>query len=165
MRTFKSKEVPCMDPRCRYFKKGKVGKGFSVPVEREVDTAIAIRPIQAKFDHPTMKNLILVAGGGDFVDMVTTLRDTFNINVFICAWSESLDYKISQLATTIYLDELFDKITIPGGGQLTNADRLRQEQMFANYKNKAALIEAATHKYPDAHDYENCLTFAVQLIS
>ena len=60
-----------------------------------------------------MKNLILVAGGGDFVDMVKTLRDTFEINVFICAWSESLDDKISQLATTIYLDELFDKISTP----------------------------------------------------
>ena len=163
MRTFKSKGVKCLDPKCKHFSNDNK---FSVPVEREVDTAIAIRPIQAKFDHPTMKNLILVAGGGDFVDMVTTLRDTFNIKVFICAWSESLDYKISQLATTIYLDELFDKITRPErGGQLTNADRLRQEQLFANYKNKAALIEAATHKYPDAHDYENCLTFAVQLIS
>ena len=141
-------------------------KGFSVPVEREVDTAIAIRPIQAKIDHPTMKNLILVAGGGDFVDMVTTLRDTFKINVFICAWSESLDDKISQLATTIYLADIFEKITRrEEGGLLTNADRLRQEQLFDNYKNKAALIEAATHKYPDAHDYDNCLMFAVQLIS
>ncbi len=113
-----------------------------------------------------MKNLILVAGGGDFVDMVKTLSEEFDINIFICAWSESLDDEIAQLAKTIYLDEIFDRIsTVRPGADLTNADRLRQEELFDNYKNKEALIEAATHKYPDAHDYEKCLTFAVQLIS
>jgi hypothetical protein len=74
---------------------------FSVPVEREVDTAIAIRPIQAKNDHPTMKNLILIAGSGDFMDLITTLKEVFQIKVIIIAWSESLDDGIEHLASNM----------------------------------------------------------------
>ena len=125
-----------------------------------------MRPIRAKMEHPTMKNLILLAGDGDFTDMVKFMLNTFKVNVFIFAWAESLNYGISELGKTVYLDEIFEAVSkVEPGATLTNADRLKQDSLFEQCRNRDALFEAAIHKYPDAHDYKNCLRFALQLIS
>jgi len=50
------------------------------------------------------------------------------------------------------------------GAKETNADKLKQHPLIEKYRNRDALIEAAIHKYPDEHDYKNCLSFALQLI-
>ena len=48
-----------------------------------------------------MKNLILVAGDGDFTDMVKFMKETFNVRVFMFAWSASVNYQISTIASDI----------------------------------------------------------------
>jgi hypothetical protein len=84
-----------------------------------------------------MKNLILLAGDGDFTDMVKLMREKLHVRVFIFAWSDCIDYKISTLADTTYLDELFEKISVAKiNAKQTNADRLRQEQIIIGYKKK-----------------------------
>jgi hypothetical protein len=63
------------------------------------------------------------------------------------------------------LDEIFERISVPGrNATLTNADKLNNEPRIKDFKGRDALIEAATHKYPDKHDYENCLRFAEELM-
>ncbi len=117
-------------PACPY-SKGKKSAGLSYPMQREVDIAIAMRPIRAKVEHPTMKNLILLAGDGDFTDMVKFMLNTYKVNVFIVGWSDSLNYRISELVQTVYLDELFETISmVKPGATLTNADRLKQDPLF-----------------------------------
>jgi len=102
----------CPKPGCEYASKGKGVGGFPTKVQREVDIAIAIRPVKAKIDHPTMKNLILLAGDGDFTDMVKFMKDTFNVRVLMFAWSASVNYDILQkVSDVVYLDEIFDKIS------------------------------------------------------
>ena len=61
---------------------------------------------------------------------------------------------------------LFSDISEPiQGAQLTNADRLRREPWLSELPNKVALIEAATHKYPEEHDYRKCKEFALALLA
>ena len=76
-----------------------------------------------------MKNLILVAGDGDFTDMVLFMKNTKNVNVYIFAWSGSVNHEISKKATqTFFLDDLVKDISKPKkNAKLTNADRLKQE--------------------------------------
>jgi len=114
-------------------------------------------------DHPTLKNLILLAGDGDFTDMVKLMKETYNVRVFIVAWSASVNFKISELASnTIYLDEIFETISVANrGGNPSNAERLRK---LPELKFSACVIEAATYKYPDEHDFDKCLDFALQLL-
>lgn len=117
-------------PACPY-SVGKAANGLSFPMQREVDIAIAMRPIRAKVEHPTMKNLILLAGDGDFTDMVKFMLNTYKVNVFIVGWSDSLNYRISELVQTVYLDDLFETISmVKPGAKLTNADRLKQDPLF-----------------------------------
>ncbi len=166
MREMQTHYAFCKNRQGCSYAKGRSEKGFSFEMQREVDIAIAMRPIKAKKEHPTMKNLILVTGDGDFTDMIKFMKNTLNVKVFIVAWFNSVNWGITELAETIYLDELFDSISVVNpGGTLTNADRLKQEPLFANFSNKDALIEAAIHKYPETHDYKNCLMFAIKLIS
>ena len=69
-----------------------------------------------------MKNLILVAGDGDFIDMVKLMKDTLNVNVIIFSWSGSYNYDISKLANEHYFfDDLFEKIS-KAKAKLSNAD-------------------------------------------
>ena len=90
MRTYKSKNVNCPNRDCIY---AKNKRSFKYPVQREVDTAIAMTAVRARAQNRvTMKNLIILAGDGDFTDLVRVMSETFKINVFIFAWSESLDY-------------------------------------------------------------------------
>ncbi len=106
--------------------------------------------------------MIFIVGDGDFFDMVKLLQETFKRNVFMFAWSESLDNEIPRLVKPTYLDLLFLEISQPGQrARPTNADRLRGLQEIENFKNRDLLIEAATHKFPDEHDYDNCVMFAI----
>jgi hypothetical protein len=90
MRSYKLKNVNCPNRDCIYAKKKR---SFKYPVQREVDTAIAMTAVRARAENRvTMKNLIILAGDGDFTDLVRVMSETFKINVFIFAWSESLDY-------------------------------------------------------------------------
>lgn len=84
----------CENTACTY-SKGGGSKGVSYPVQREVDIAIAMRPIRAKVEHPTMKNLILLAGDGDFTDMIKFMLNTYKVNVIIVCWSDSINHGIS----------------------------------------------------------------------
>jgi hypothetical protein len=102
-----------------------------------VDTAIAIRPLKTKYKHLELKNLILVIGDCDFVDMVKLMKETYGLKVWIFAWSASIDYQIQRkdrgADEIIYFDELFKKISVPkAGANLTNADRLRKVQEIEN---------------------------------
>ena len=99
--------------------------------------------------------------------MVKLMQETFKFEVTIFAWSKSIDGQIDRLAAhTNYLDIIFDSISVPGrNAQLTNADKLNNEPMLMNFKYKDDIIDAATHKYPDAHDYDNCLRFAEVLMT
>ena len=110
-----------------------------------------------------MKNLILVAGDGDFTDMVKFMKETFNVRVFMFAWSASVNYQISTIASDIiYLDEIFESVSEANrGSQLTNAEKLRTIEIL---KGRESVIEAATHKWPEPHEYNKCLEFAIKLL-
>lgn len=75
------------------------------------------------------------------------------------AWSASVNFKISALASnTIYLDEIFEKISEANrGGTLSNAERLRK---LPELKFSEVVIEAATYKFPNEHDFDKCFDFA-----
>jgi len=100
--------------------------------------------------------------------MVKLMQETFKFKVTIFAWSKSIDSQIEGLPDnrTKYLDMIFESISLAGkDAQKNNADKLGEEQMLMNFKYKNDIIDAATHKYPDAHDYKNCLRFAEVLMT
>ncbi len=70
-------------------------------------------PVTAKLDHPTMKTFVLLAGDGDFTDMVKFMRQKMNVNVVLVSWSASVNYGITQLVNqALYLDEIWIEISV-----------------------------------------------------
>ena len=45
-----------------------------------------------------MDTLILVAGDGDFIDMVKCMQEIYNVKVYVIAWASSLSYNMGELA-------------------------------------------------------------------
>ena len=125
--------------------------------------AIGMLPIRYKMEHPDLENVILVGGDGDLIDAVDFLQDVLKVKVFVVAWSACLSNKLGDKAFHVLrLDELFDDISEPTvNARLTNADKLKKH--LEGTINLDILVEAATHKYPDEHDYNNCLNFALEL--
>jgi uncharacterized LabA/DUF88 family protein len=163
MRWFKPKNSYCKDKDCKcpHNKKTEGFKPIIQNVQAQCDIAIAVKPIQFKVEHPEMKNLILVAGDGDFLDVVKLMKNTFKVKVIIFSWSGSFNYEILKEADeSFFFDDLFGKISHEKG-RPSNGDQLMQEPLF---NQQSAAIIAAVHKYPKEDDYEACRNFALQLI-
>jgi len=123
MRSFKKKKAYCPNKSCLFTSRGKGQGGFDTEVQREVDIAIAIRPVKAYREHPTMKTFILLAGDGDFTDMLKFVKTDLGLRVILVAWSQSVNGNIPDyVSETYYLDNIFDQISEPniGNKDLTN---------------------------------------------
>ena len=107
LRTFKQRLAYCPDQSCHY------SQGFQTKVQKEVDVAIAMRPIQCFMQDQSLTGVVLLAGDGDFFDMVHTVICEFNRKVYLCGWSASMSPKLIQLCqpNIIYLDEIWDQLT------------------------------------------------------
>ena len=107
VRDFKHRSVYCPNQKCEY------AKGFQTKVQREVDVAIAMRPVQLFMEDRSLSGLVLLAGDGDFIDMVRTVLRDFRKQVFICGWSASMSPKLLDLCkpNIIFLDEIWDDLT------------------------------------------------------
>lgn len=65
-----------------------------------------------------LNTLILIAGDGDFKDMVEFIRESLFKNVWIFGYKENLSPALYEKASpdcVVYLDEIWDKISIPAG--------------------------------------------------
>ena len=107
VRDFKIRNVYCPDQQCEY------SKGFQTKVQREVDVAIAMRPVQLFMEDPSLTGLVLLAGDGDFIDMVRTVQNDFKKTVYICGWSASMSPKMLEECkpNVIFLDEIWEDLT------------------------------------------------------
>jgi uncharacterized LabA/DUF88 family protein len=79
--------------------------------------AIAMSPIEYIDKNPDMGTLILVAGDGDFIDMVKCMQEIYKVEVYVIAWSNSLSYNMGELADEkLHLDTIFKLISEPRQG-------------------------------------------------
>jgi len=92
VRTFKGKKAYCPEKKCHYSK-----DGFDIRVQQEVDVAIAMVPIKCIHTHPNLRTLVLLAGDGDFKDMVEFMRDTHNVKVIVACWAASINHNLREI--------------------------------------------------------------------
>ncbi|MFM7857184.1 MAG: NYN domain-containing protein, partial [Flammeovirgaceae bacterium] len=76
IRDFKPKMAECPDKNCQH------SKGFNIKVQREVDVAIVTRFVKSLNENPNLDVVVLLAGDGDFVDMVEFFTQTLRKKVY-----------------------------------------------------------------------------------
>lgn len=150
LRDFKCKKAYCPDKKCRY------NQGFDTRVQREVDVAIAMKPIKSLQANPNLDVVVLFAGDGDFYDMVEYFVKTLGKKVYVVGWSASMSGDLVKMCTEVcYLDAIWLELsTATAGGELTNTDVLKLIGV------SDAIILAATRKYPDPEHRDQCIDFA-----
>ena len=85
LRDYKLKLAHCPNAKCEH------ARGFQVEVSREVDVAIAMRPVQLFMRYPDLDGCVLVLGNRDFTDVVQTIRKYFqNKMLYLCGWSNTI---------------------------------------------------------------------------
>lgn len=100
-------------------------------------------------EHPELKTLILVAGDGDFLDVVKLMKNTLKVRVVIFSWSNSFNYEISKEADESYFfDDLFLKIS--SAGVPNNGELLMQHPQF---KDNIEEVFAAVQRFPKDDEY------------
>ena len=153
LRTFKCKRAYCPEKNCPR------NSGFDTKVQREVDVAIAMRPIKSYYEYPNLDTIVLFAGDGDFLDMVEFMTKTLKKRLFVVGWSNSMSRDLAQMCTeVIYLDCIWTELsTAQKNEQMTNAEVLKMIGVGE------AVILAAVRKFPDTEQRDQCIEFAFQL--
>ena len=90
IRDFKYKKAYCPNRDCQH------NKGFDTKVQREVDVAIAMRPVKTLYENPNLDVVVLLAGDGDFLDMVEFFTQTLKKKVYVVAWSASIGIYLKE---------------------------------------------------------------------
>lgn len=80
VRTFKRKSAVCPNKNCTYS-----SKGFDIQVQSEVDVAIVMKVMKVAFTGQ-LGTLVLLAGDGDFKDLVEFMTQTIYKRVFIVGY-------------------------------------------------------------------------------
>lgn len=82
-------------------------------VQREVDVAIAMRPIRILLKDQDLKGIVLLAGDGDFHDMVDIMINNMNKKVYVVGWRSSMNRDLFKMCSgeVIYLDDIWDNLT------------------------------------------------------
>ena len=58
-----------------------------------------MRPIKSYFEHPNLDAIVLIAGDGDFHDMVEFMMKTLNKKVFVFGWRASMNKDLFNMCT------------------------------------------------------------------
>jgi uncharacterized LabA/DUF88 family protein len=101
IRGTKKKQVNCPSSKCN--------KSFEIAVQSEVDVAIVMKVMSIAF-HNQLNTLVLLAGDGDFKDMVEFVTQVLYKKVYIIAYRNSISVSLIEKATPgciIYLDEIW----------------------------------------------------------
>ena len=153
IRDFKRKKAYCPNKDCQH------NKGFDTKVQREVDVAIAMRPVKSLYENPNLDVVVLLAGDGDFLDMVEFFTQTLRKKVYVVAWSASIGIYLKEKCTDVfYLDAIWDDLTeATDGAPLTNSEVLKLIGI------SDTIAYAATRKYPSIEQRDECIEFALKL--
>lgn len=111
LRNFKSKNAYCPQKGCPYNE-----SGFQIKVQREVDVAIVMKVVNACFLNQ-MDELVLVAGDGDFKDMLDFVINTQHKKLIVFGWNDCTSTTLIGRARDCFfpLDEIWEHISEPIG--------------------------------------------------
>jgi len=110
IRKFKRKTTYCPNKSCPVSK-----SGFDIQVQQEVDVAIVMKAMKAVVANQ-LETLALVAGDGDFKDMIEFLTDTHHKKVAVFGWSANMSLTLSEKATpghAFHLDDIWEQLSEP----------------------------------------------------
>ena len=109
IRGFKKKQAWCPNKSCPYSQ-----KAFDFQVQQEVDVAIVMKAMKIAFSNQ-LEQLVLIAGDGDFKDMVEFFTQTLYKKVFVFGYKSSLSASLHEKASPggiHLLDDIWDLISI-----------------------------------------------------
>jgi len=102
-------------------------------MQAEVDVAIVMKVMNLAF-HQKLDCLVLLAGDGDFRDMVSFVTETLYKRAFIVGYKGSISPSLIEKATPgciIYLDDIWPDISTQNGPILNQS-----QQYASNIENK-----------------------------
>ncbi len=71
-----------------------------------------MKPIETWHEHPNLDTVVLLAGDGDYNDMVRFITQKLKIKVFLAGWFDSMNKELKgQVEEIIYLDGIWSDIT------------------------------------------------------
>ena len=86
---------------------------FEISVQSEVDVAIVMKVMNIAFQNQ-LDTLVLLAGDGDFRDMVSFVTETLYRKVYIVGYKGSISTSLIERATpgcVLYLDDIWGSIS------------------------------------------------------
>jgi uncharacterized LabA/DUF88 family protein len=109
IRTFKNKSANCPQKGCLYNT-----QNFQIKVQQEVDVAIVMKVMSACFKNQ-MKELVFVAGDGDFKDMLDFVIGTLNKKLIVFGWNSCMSKTLLGRAKDFFfpLDDIWEHISEP----------------------------------------------------
>ena len=118
-----------------------------------------MKPIKSLYENPNLDVVVLLAGDGDFLDMVDFMINTLGKKVYVVGWSSSMgQYLKSHCTEVIYLDAIWEDLTERAeGAPLTNTEILRMIGI------SDSVAYAASRKYPTVEERDKCIEFALEL--
>ena len=118
-----------------------------------------MQPIISLHNQPNLDTLVLLAGDGDFFDMVKFMKEILNKKVYLVGWSASMNEDLRNfVGDVIYLDAIWQNLsTSKVSGEKTNSEVLKGMEF------RPVVIEAATKQYPNPEQLNLCIDFAVTL--
>ena len=125
IRDFKRKQVRCPNKSCN--------NGFEIQIQQEVDVAIVMKAMKIAFQNQ-LDTLVLIAGDGDFKDMIEFITETLFKKVWIFGYKSSLSPSLYEKASSdcvIFLDEIWDKISM---------STLKTGEEYDHYKGTDSLV-------------------------
>jgi hypothetical protein len=126
IRNFKKKSVTCPQKSCVHGT-----KTFDISVQQEVDVAIVMKAMKVAFAGQ-LDTLVLLAGDGDFKDLIEFLTETLYKKVWIFGYQANTSLSLSEKASpncVVYLDKIWNEISEPisaSGSKKTNQTNLPQ---------------------------------------
>jgi uncharacterized LabA/DUF88 family protein len=109
IRTHKGKNAYCPEKGCLYS-----DKPFQIKVQAEVDVAIVMKVMDACFKDE-MEELVLLAGDGDFKDMLDFVVNTMKKKLIVFSWNSCVSKTLLSRARDNYhaLDDIWEHISTP----------------------------------------------------